>query len=84
MSADPKPPFWLVWRRGGRVPVYEHDSYHSARTEADRLSRLNPGFAFYVLAPAARGCIGDEVYWSHCAPSGTPFDDDDHSPPEDA
>lgn len=83
MNADPKPPFWLVWRAGGRAPVYKHDSYRSARTEAERLSRLNPGFAFYVLAPAARGVNGDEVYWSHCEPTNTPFDDDEHSPPQD-
>lgn len=81
MSADHKPPFWLVWKRGGRTPVYEHDSYLSARREAERLSRLNPGSAIYVMAPCARGFTGDQIFWSHCSPSGTPFDEDDHAPP---
>lgn len=83
MSADPKPPFWLVWRRGGRPPVFEHPSYQAARTEAERLAQANPGSEFYVLAPAARGCTSDQVYWSHYAQTGLSWGDDEgeHAPP---
>lgn len=70
-EANPRPPFWLVWNRHGRRPVYEHESYHSARAEAERLAKANPGSAFYVLAPCCRG--GSDRYhliWSHYARSG--------------
>lgn len=83
MSADRKPPFWLVWRRGGRTPVYEHASYASARAEVERLARANPGSGFYVLAPCARGCSEAQAYWSHYAPLGA-LDDcpqSEHAPP---
>lgn len=71
MADDPRPPFWLVWRRFGRSPVFEHESYQSARAEAERLSRANPGQAFYVLAPVARGAADiSTIRWPHYAPIG--------------
>ena len=81
---DPPPPFWLVWNRRGRSPVFEHSSYHSARQEAERLSRLNAGTPFYVLCPVARGGYDREhVCWSHYTSRGE-WDEDDfnaeHSP----
>ena len=82
--SDPKPPFWLVWNRRGRSPVYEHESYESARREAERLAKANPGNAFYVLAPAARGGFDREnMCWSHYHPTEIDVVDDfngDHSP----
>lgn len=59
MSADPKPPFWLVWCRGGRGPVIEYPSYEAARREAEQRAQVDPGREYYVLAPAARGCTSD-------------------------
>jgi hypothetical protein len=65
-QADPAPPFWLVWRRYGRTPVFEHESYYRARVEAERLAKANPGCAFYVLAPACRGGSDrHNLVWSH-------------------
>lgn len=44
--------FWMVFNpngpRGG-VPTCRHDSERSATNEAERLARLHPGEAFYVL-----------------------------------
>lgn len=68
MADDPAPPFWLVWRRHGRTPVFEHESYHQARAEAERLASKCPGSAFYVLAPVARGGPDQSsICWSHYA-----------------
>ena len=75
---DPAPPFWLVWNRHGRKPVYEHESYYSARAEAERLAQANPGSAFYVLSPACRGGADrDALIWTHYVATGN-VDDDDH------
>jgi len=86
--SDPSPPFWLVWRRHSRTPVFEHPSYHSARTEAERLARANPGSAFYVLAPAARGGFDtSNMVWSHYVSRGDDTEDDFngvHAPKVDA
>ena len=42
-------PFWMVWRRGFRVPRFLHKSYDAARMEADRLAGLFPMGRFVVL-----------------------------------
>lgn len=49
-----RPPYWLVWREGGGAPTYRHPDEHSARREAERLSKLNPGERFVVLCPVTR------------------------------
>lgn len=83
---DPAPPFWLVWNRHGRKPVFEHENYLSARAEAERLARANPGSAFYVLAPACRGGFDrHNLVWSHYVSTGLSADDEfagEHGPPE--
>jgi hypothetical protein len=48
------PPYWLVWREGGEAPTYRHPDEDSATTEAERLSKLNPGKPFVVLCPVSR------------------------------
>lgn len=84
MADDVAPPFWLVWNRRGRKPVFEHESYHSARAEAERLARRNPGEAFYVLAPVARGGSDrSNICWSHFERTGVGCIDDfndEHAP----
>lgn len=45
-------PFWLVWRRGGSPPTFEHASFDSADTEAKRLARVHQGDEFVVLESA--------------------------------
>ncbi len=46
-------PFWLVWRPDGAAPAFQHPTEQSARTEAERLARLNPGRQFVVLETVA-------------------------------
>jgi hypothetical protein len=45
--------FWMVYGEGQNLPRFRHDTYSSAETEAERLARMNPGIAFYVLMPVA-------------------------------
>lgn len=84
MSEEVRPPFWLVWRRGGRSPVHEQSSYIGARREAERLAKANPGTRFYVLSPCARGVQNDETVWSHYASVGIDWIDEqaDDAPQE--
>ena len=43
-------PGFLVWNPNGNAPHKQHGTFDGARTEAERLSKQNPGQAFYVLA----------------------------------
>jgi hypothetical protein len=53
-NAAPKPSkFWLVWRASGRNPAFRHFSLGAAEKEADRLSKQNPGCAFFVVGSEA-------------------------------
>jgi hypothetical protein len=47
-----EPHFWLVWCEGGGPPTVKHDNFATARAEAQRLARANPGRRFLVLMPA--------------------------------
>ncbi|TPN90158.1 hypothetical protein [Mesorhizobium sp. B1-1-5] len=47
---EPITKFWLVWCTSRGSPLHKHWSKGAARTEAERLSRQNPGQAFIVLA----------------------------------
>lgn len=46
------PPFWLVWCEDGGAPTVKHEDFARARSEAQRLARLNPGKHFVVMAAA--------------------------------
>lgn len=59
---ETKPPFWLVWNPMGRIPRFQHETYQSARAEADRLARSCPGQHFYILCPVGR-CTKQDVYF---------------------
>lgn len=52
MSKSTEPLFWCVWCDGGGNPTVKHDDYQTARREAQRLARSNPGARFVVLAAA--------------------------------
>ena len=49
----PNGKFWLVWNPARSAPLMKHPSQESARVEAERLARINPGQQFWVLE--ARG-----------------------------
>jgi len=55
--------FWMVWNEGNRGPEKKHLNENSARNEAERLARLNPGQKFYVLA-AIDCCQQRDVLWA--------------------
>lgn len=42
-------PFWMVYGMGQGGPTYRHHSLESAKTEATRLARANPGVQFFIL-----------------------------------
>jgi hypothetical protein len=44
-------PYHFVYNPKSGLPSREHLTYESARTEAERLARLNPGQQFFVLSP---------------------------------
>lgn len=41
--------FWMVYGLGQSQPTVRHKTEHTARVEAERLARANPGIRFYVL-----------------------------------
>ena len=47
-----EPLFWCVWCDGGGSPTVKHRDFVTARQEAQRLARANPGKRFVVLAAA--------------------------------
>lgn len=56
--------FWIVWNpKSPRPPTYRHRSEESARDEAERLARLNPGQEFIVLGAVASVRVVD-VQWT--------------------
>lgn len=56
--------FWIVWNPGSsRPPTRRHRSEESARCEAERLARLNPGQQFIVLRAVASARVVD-VQWT--------------------
>lgn len=65
--------FWLIWNEKGRVPTYKHATMASARAEAERLSRLQPGDTFHVLQCVA-SCRKIDVEWTdHVCVGEPPF-----------
>ena len=55
-----KPKFWMVMGQGD--PVCRHASETSAREEAERLARLNPGQEFTVLQSVA-SVVKSDMRW---------------------
>lgn len=45
--------FWMVMRADSNLSSVRHQSESSARAEAERLSKMNPGKTFFVMAPIA-------------------------------
>jgi len=42
--------FYMVWREQGNVPRLRHESYDTARVEAERIARLEKGPVFILKA----------------------------------
>ena len=55
--------FWLVWRIDGDSPSFRHASLKTAKAEAERLARANPGCQFYVLSAESRVRIQEPLEW---------------------
>lgn len=55
--------FWMVWNERGHAPTYKHETELSAKTEAERLARLNPGHMFHVLERKG-ACKKIDVLWT--------------------
>lgn len=55
---------FFVWSAGpnGQIPRFQHDTAESAKVEAERLARLNPGTEFHILHSVAF-CVKQEVKW---------------------
>jgi hypothetical protein len=43
-------PFFMVYGYGQGTPTVIHDTFDTAKAEAERLADRNPGVRFYVLA----------------------------------
>ena len=54
--------FYLVWKSGGDTPTKRHELIESAREEAKRLAKDNPGIEFFVTR-AIEGVIYTENPW---------------------
>ena len=59
--------FWMVWNEGSRCPGVKHFTEQSARQEAERLARNNPGRRFHVLVVVA-SCRNVDVEWTDMSP----------------
>lgn len=55
--------FFMVLGDGSGSTHIRHDTLDKARTEAERLARLNPGTKFYVLASLGHAVRNDPVVW---------------------
>ena len=58
-----RPKFYLVWKEGSNTntPTYKHQSYNSAKTECERLTRENGG-QFHVLCHMATATKNDILF----------------------
>lgn len=65
--------FWLVWCEGGDASTYKHDTELSARTEAERLAKLNRGRTFHVMEVIASVKVTDVMWREYGGPEDCPF-----------
>lgn len=57
--------FFLVWSEQSGNPTYKHSTEDSAKAEAERLARANPGKVFHVLRLVDSCQVNDIVWASH-------------------
>lgn len=71
-SDEPNAPFWMVWNPQGCAPTYKHVTVESAKAEAERLAKNNPGQRFHVLMLQGT-CSYNTVNWIMADPNHVPF-----------
>jgi hypothetical protein len=57
-------PFWMIWNPRGHAPTVSHSHPETAKREAERLARANPGQEFYVLRCEGK-CQVNDIRWEH-------------------
>jgi hypothetical protein len=55
--------FWMVWRTDSSASTVQHRSLESAKQEAERLARANPGARFVVLESLEFCTIDNPIHW---------------------
>lgn len=65
------PTYWMVLGRG--APTHRHNSLAEAKTEAERLARLNPRCEFTVLQSVATCKVSDIDWQRHEGSDDIPF-----------
>lgn len=69
---DDDAPFWMVWCPTGNAPTVKHPNFQTAKQEAERLARANPGRKFHVLESKGM-CAFATVQWTPVDPDWVPF-----------
>lgn len=55
MSPHPRPIGFMVWNPARGMPTVTHDTIERALSEAERLTRENPGERFIIMSPVMAG-----------------------------
>lgn len=66
-------PFFLIWNPDGKSPTVKHQTFQSARREAERLARNNRGHRFIVMASMEAFSL-DEVVKTDLRPGPADWD----------
>lgn len=67
------PIFWCVWCENGGSPTVKHREFSTAKAEAQRLARVNPGHRFVVLAATVAFQKSDLIETRFEDEAGIPF-----------
>jgi hypothetical protein len=68
-----QPGFWVVWNERGGSPTVKHNTFDSARKEAERLARVHAGQSFHVLQLCG-SMVKTDVHWIDAnVDDGIPF-----------
>jgi hypothetical protein len=56
--------FWIIWNPAANRPTVMHETLDSAKKEAERLAKLNPGQRFVVLKSIEFCEVHNPVKWT--------------------